>query len=101
MPPVTYQIGIDVGGTFTDFVVGGDDGVYLTKTPSTPGDEAEAILAGLADAATHYERDLGSFLGDTEVVVLGTTVVTNALLEYKGAKVGVITTAGFRDMLEI
>jgi N-methylhydantoinase A len=98
---VTSQIGIDVGGTFTDFVVGNGDVVYLTKTPSTPGNEAEAIFAGLRDAAAHFERDLGTFLGEAEVIVLGTTVVTNALLEYTGAKTGVVTTAGFRDTLDI
>ena len=102
---MSFQIGVDVGGTFTDFVVGRrdatDDGFFLTKTPSTAGDEAPAIIAGLREAASHYERPLEAFLQETEVIVLGTTVVTNALLEYSGARVGVITTAGFRDMLDL
>jgi N-methylhydantoinase A len=102
---VSFQIGIDVGGTFTDFVVGRadstDDGFYLTKTPSTAGDEASAIITGLAEAAAHYDQRLDAFLRATEVIVLGTTVVTNALLQYTGARVGVVTTAGFRDMLDL
>jgi N-methylhydantoinase A len=98
---VAFQIGVDVGGTFTDLVISNDDGLHLGKTPTTPGDEAQGILTGLGDVADHYERPLETFLAESEVIVLGTTIVTNALLEYKGAKVGVITTAGFRDMLDL
>lgn len=98
---MAFQIGVDVGGTFTDLVVSNDDELHLGKTPTTPGDEAQGILTGLGDVADHYERPLETFLGESEVIVLGTTIVTNALLEYKGAKVGVITTAGFRDMLDL
>lgn len=102
---MSFQIGIDVGGTFTDFVVGradgADDGFYLTKTPSTVRDEGVAIIAGLTEAARHYDQPLDAFLRATEVIVLGTTVVTNALLQYTGARVGVVTTAGFRDMLDL
>jgi N-methylhydantoinase A len=98
---VAFQIGVDVGGTFTDLVVSNDDDLHLAKTPTTPGDEAQGILTGLGDVADHYERPLETFLAESEVIVLGTTIVTNALLEYKGAKVGVITTAGFRDMLDL
>lgn len=98
---MTFQVGVDVGGTFTDLVITNGESVYLTKTPSTPQHESEGILTGLHDAARHYSVDLADFLGDVEVIVLGTTLVTNALLEYKGAKIGVVTTAGFRDMLDI
>lgn len=98
---MAFQIGVDVGGTFTDVVVANADGVYLTKAPSTPTDESEGIVTGLAQAAEHHGHELSSFLSDVEVVVLGTTIVTNALLQYSGAQLGVVTTAGFRDMLDI
>jgi N-methylhydantoinase A len=96
-----FQIGVDVGGTFTDLVVANGDGIHLVKTPTTPGDESEGIVDGLRDAATHFGVELATFLGDVEVIVLGTTMVTNALLQYSGATTGLITTKGFRDMLDI
>ena len=99
---MSYQIGIDVGGTFTDLVAAGADGViFKTKSPSTPGAESEGIMATLADAATHYSVELDELLASTEVIVLGTTVVTNTMLEYSGANTGLITTGGFRDVIEL
>src|SRR3954453_15361701 len=97
-----YQIGIDVGGTFTDFVVGDNSGkLFTTKSPSTRGNESEGIMTGLGDVAEHYGHDLEALLAETDLMVLGTTVVTNALLEYKGAKTGLITTGGFRDLIDV
>src|SRR5215207_10101874 len=99
---MAYQVGIDVGGTFTDLVVGdGSGSIFKTKTPSIPGDESAGILTGLTDAAGEYDKDLAGFLGETDVLVLGTTAVTNAMLEYDGANTGLITTGGFRDIIEI
>jgi N-methylhydantoinase A len=99
---MAFQLGIDVGGTFTDLVIGNGSGqVFKTKSPSTPGDESVGILNGLRDAAERYASDLPSFLGDTDVIVLGTTAVTNAMLEYDGANTGLITTGGFRDIIEL
>jgi N-methylhydantoinase A len=98
---VSFQIGIDVGGTFTDLVISRPNGLHLGKTLTTPGDEAKGILNGLADAATAHNITLQEMLSQTEVVVLGTTTVTNALLEYRGVKTGLIVTEGFRDMLEL
>ena len=97
-----YKIGIDVGGTFTDFVVAkpGDTPRYF-KTPSTPADPSQAVMAGLQIAAEAYGQTLHQFLEDTELVIHGTTVATNTLVERKGAKVGLITTQGFRDLLEM
>jgi N-methylhydantoinase A len=87
-------IGVDVGGTFTDLVLfDGATGRFLTaKTPSQRGDEASGFLAGL--------ETLGR-VSDFGAIVHGTTVGTNALLERKGARVGLITTTGFRDVLEM
>ena len=97
-----YRIGIDVGGTFTDFVVasGGEQPRYF-KTPSTPHDPSEGVIDGLGDAAAAFGLNLQEFLDQTELVIHGTTVATNTLVERKGAKVGLITTEGFQDLLEM
>jgi N-methylhydantoinase A len=96
-----YEIGIDVGGTFTDFVVRRDSEVYSGKTFTTPSDEATGILDALALMAEHYGGDVRQLLAATDTFVLGTTVVTNTMLEYSGAKVGMITTKGFRDVIDL
>lgn len=86
------RIGVDAGGTFTDFVVLHDDGRLETfKLRSNPHNPAEVILAGLRKAASGKRVD----------VIHGSTVATNALLERKGAKTAFVTTAGFEDLLEI
>ena len=86
-----YRLGIDIGGTFTDFVAYDESGRALKawKNLSTPQNPIEGILAGLRA----FER-----IGDIETIRLGTTVATNALLEGKGAQVGYLTTSGFRDV---
>jgi len=86
------RAGVDTGGTFTDFVVIDGEGVRILKEPSTPRDPAQAIVSGL--------RALGVW-DRLERLVHGTTVATNAVLERKGARTGLLTTAGFRDVLEI
>lgn len=89
-----WIVGVDVGGTFTDiFAVNEATGQVITaKTPSTPADQSVGFLNGLAAVAPIPEID---------AVVHGTTVGTNALLERKGARTGVIATEGFRDVLEM
>ena len=86
-----YKIGIDVGGTFTDFVVvkQGQAPRYF-KTPSTPNDPSAGVMSGLEDAASAYGLSLQEFLEATELVIHGTTVATNTLVERKGARVGLI-----------
>ena len=97
-----YRIGIDVGGTFTDLVAIDDNGtVTLGKVPSTPEDQSIGVMHGLAQVAASLELELGPFLANTDRIVHGTTVATNALLERKGAKVGLLTTEGHRDVLEM
>ena len=97
-----YKIGIDVGGTFTDFVVVGEgDQPRFFKTQSTPGDPSIGVMAGLQEAAAAYGLSLEQLLGDTDLVIHGSTVATNTLVERKGATVGLITTDGFRDLLEM
>ena len=92
------QIGLDIGGTFTDIVALDRDGrLALTKVPSTPKDLLEGI-----GAATHRILDIaGAKPGDVERFIHGTTVATNAILEQKGAVTAVLTTAGFEDVLEL
>ena len=97
-----YKIGIDVGGTFTDFVVAGESGQpRFFKTATTPHDPSIGVMVGLQDAADAYGMTLAQFLGDTDLVIHGSTVATNTLVERKGATVGLITTDGFRDLLEM
>ena len=88
-------IGVDVGGTFTDILALDEQTgeVRVAKVPSTRGDQSAGFLSGI-QAAT---EDLGA----VSTIIHGTTVATNALLERKGAKAGIITTAGFRDVLEM
>ncbi|EKF17704.1 hydantoinase/oxoprolinase family protein [Nitratireductor pacificus] len=95
-----WNLGIDVGGTFTDIVLSGPDGdLHTTKTPSTK-DQSDGVLAGIGKIAGHAGLTLESLLPEVSIIVHGTTVATNALLEYRGVKVGLITTEGFRDELE-
>jgi N-methylhydantoinase A len=97
-----YRIGIDVGGTFTDLVAVDPSGrATLAKTASTPRDPSEGVLDGLVRLAETLRLPLPRLLAETERIVHGTTVATNALLEQKGAKVGLLTTEGHRDVLEM
>ena len=94
----TYRLGVDIGGTFTDIVFLADDGSVITrKVSSTVDDYARAIVEGVGAVLAET-----GILGDDIAEVLhGTTVASNAILELKGARAGLITTAGFRDVLEI
>ena len=97
-----YRIGIDVGGTFTDLVAVDEQGlVTIAKAASTPADPSIGVMAGLERLAAALGEGLAPMLGATERIVHGTTVATNALLERKGARVGLLTTAGHRDVLEM
>jgi len=97
-----YRIGIDVGGTFTDLVAVDDQGrVSLAKSTSTPADPSIGVMDGLALLAAELSTDVAGMLAATSLIVHGTTVATNALLERKGATVGMLTTAGHRDIIEM
>lgn len=99
---MSYKIGIDVGGTFTDLVAVDDTGrVIHTKTASTPGDQSVGVMDGLTLLAEALDITLAAMLGKTERIIHGTTVATNALLERKGARVGLLTTEGHIDVLEM
>ena len=92
--PEPIRIGIDTGGTFTDFVSAQGSHLTAFKAPSTPHNPAEAILSGIA-------RILADAEAPSFEIVHGTTVPTNALLERKGARTALITTEGFEDVIEI
>ncbi len=98
------KIGIDVGGTFTDFLVAWEDREpEIFKVLSTSDDPSAAVINGLTDIAAQQNPPLGlgDFLSTVETIVHGTTVTTNATLTRNGAKSGLITTAGVRDALEM
>lgn len=99
---MTYAVGTDIGGTFTDCVVVDDDGAITTgKAPSTPPNFAEGFFAAMADAAGKLGLQLGEMLAGSRLVVHATTAATNALVEKRGARVGLITTRGHGEALPI
>ena len=96
---MSYKIGVDVGGTFTDVCMFDQDTgkVFVYKLPSTPADPSEAIGKGVKDILDLYDVSPA----DVSAMVHGTTVATNATLERKGARTAIITTKGFRDLIEL
>src|SRR6266446_7629783 len=97
-----YRIGIDVGGTFTDLVAVDEFGrAILAKVPSTPDDPSIGVLDGLKLLADMLDVELAVLLSQTDRIVHGTTVATNALIQHKGARVGLLTTEGHRDVIEM
>lgn len=99
---MAYKIGIDVGGTFTDFLLAEDDGTaYIYKVLSTPKDPSIATIRGIEEMARDRNLSTDEFLQQVSTIVHGTTVTTNATLTYRGAKTGLLTTEGVRDALEM
>ena len=99
MEQPTYRLGCDIGGTFTDFVlVNNKTGQFFTnKCLTTPLDPSDAIEQGITELA----QSLPDFMDNVEEIIHGTTLVINAIIERKGAKTALITTKGFRDVLEL
>lgn len=96
---MTWTVGVDVGGTFTDFHARDDASgrEVVFKRPSTPDDPGRAILDGLQEMAAAHDAPLAEIAR----VAHGTTVATNALIQRRGAKIAAVATQGFRDLLEI
>jgi N-methylhydantoinase A len=96
---MAYRLGVDVGGTFTDILLIDEDSgeTYRAKTASTPEDQSVGVLRGIERAC----QAAGVRVGDIDEVFHGTTIATNAILEGKGARVGLVTTDGFRQVLQI
>ncbi len=96
------RIGVDIGGTFTDLACVDDDGALQTaKTPSTPDDPSRGVMDGLTLLAETMGLGLSALLGATTLFLHGSTVATNLVVERKGARLGLITTQGFRDVIEL
>jgi N-methylhydantoinase A len=99
---VRCKIGIDVGGTFTDFLVTDPQGgATAYKTPTTPQHPEVGVFHGLEKIAANLGLGLRAFLTQVEAIVHGTTITTNAVLTGEGAKTGFLTTKGFRDILNM
>src|SRR4051794_22280749 len=98
-PLMSWMVGVDVGGTFTDFFAFDDsaDRIVLHKVASTPGNPADAVIAGLRELQSLHGIDLSAVTRLSH----GTTVATNALIQRRGGKVALIVTEGFRDLIEI
>jgi len=96
---MAYRLGVDVGGTFTDILLVNEESgeTYRAKTSSTPEDQSIGVLRGIEQAC----QKAGISLSEVSDVLHGTTVATNAILEGKGARVGLVTTQGFRQVLQI
>lgn len=94
-----FRLGCDIGGTFTDFVLvdSGSGKILTNKCLTTPGDPSEAVEQGIGELLTKTP----GFVPHIEEFIHGTTLVINAIIERKGARTGLITTRGFRDVLEL
>ncbi len=97
---MSFRIGVDIGGTFTDFTVARESGeLLLWKQDSTPDDPGRAVVQGLAAVAEQLDTDVAGLLGETGFFVHGTTVATNMLIQRNGPTIGLLCTEGFRDVL--
>ena len=96
---MAYRLGVDVGGTFTDLLLIDEDtgATYRAKTPSTLADPSVGVLAGLEKVCQTAAVDAGA----VDHLMHGPTVATNALLEGKGARVGLVVTDGYRQVLQV
>ncbi len=100
--PKPIQLAVDVGGTFTDLLAMDASGqVTVFKVPTQVKDPSEGVLNALAGLAQQWGIDVEEVMGRCTRFVHGSTIATNTILEHKGAKVGLVTTRGFRDSLEI
>jgi N-methylhydantoinase A len=97
-----YRIGVDIGGTFTDVVVARDTGdIVRAKGLTTPHDYTEGVSAALANAAERLGVPVTTLLAHSAALINGTTVVTNAIAQQRGRRVGLLTTAGFKQQIYI
>jgi N-methylhydantoinase A len=99
MAEKTYRLGCDIGGTFTDFVLLDDrtGKIRIHKCLTTPSDPSDAVEQGIRE----LEGKAPDFVGSLDEIIHGTTLVINSIIERKGARTGLITTKGFRDVLEL
>lgn len=99
---MSYYIGTDIGGTFTDCVVMDEEGrISISKVPSTPVNFAQGLIDSLVAAADNRGISFEELMGRSRLFVHGCTVATNTLINHSGARVGMITTRGVEDTMEI
>jgi N-methylhydantoinase A len=99
---MSYRIGIDVGGTFTDLVLARRDGsIALAKSATTPDDQSRGVVDGIGLLASAEGLEVSTLLARTSAIVHGTTTADNTMIEMSGAVTGLITTAGHRDEIEL
>ena len=97
-----YKLCVDTGGTFTESIVLDSKGnLREFKTPTTPQDFSEGVINTIREAASYYQISVEDFLKQTDWIVHGTTVSTNALVQRKLPRTALITTKGFRDIIEM
>ena len=97
-----FRLGVDVGGTFTDFLISSaGQSARVYKSSTTPDNPTIGFFNGLEQAAKDQDMELDEFLDHVDSIVHGTTITTNAVLTGNGAKAGFITTKGFRDVLNM
>lgn len=94
-----FRVAVDIGGTFTDIVLQNEEtgNIYVSKVPSTTADQSIGLMQGIQKVC----REVGIDSSQIKTIIHGTTVATNAVLEGKGAKVGLLTTAGFEQILHV
>src|SRR5579862_1503804 len=97
---MNYRVGIDIGGTFTDFALLKGSEIVLHKNLSTPQDRSLGVMSGLEKLAELEGLHITDFLGMCDAIVHATTIADNTLIEMNGALTGLITTEGFRDEME-
>ncbi len=98
----SYLCGLDIGGTFTDCVLIDDEGrLTIAKAPSTPANFADGVIEALSRAAAEIGVELQVLLDSIAVLAHGTTIGTNAVIQRRGAKVGLVTTKGHNDVIHI
>ncbi len=99
---MTYRVGVDVGGTFTDLIcIAADGEVVLDKAPTTLDDQSRGVMTGIGQLAKHFGRSLPEFCAELEIVVHGTTTADNTMIEMNGARTGLLVTEGHRDEIEM
>src|SRR6201991_1699424 len=102
-PQDTLRVAVDIGGTFTDGVatIAPEGRIWVSKSPTTPDDPGEAVSTVIKDLLDQVGNSMGPYTPALTEVVHGTTLITNTLIERKGAKTALVTTKGMRDALDI
>src|SRR5207247_8908672 len=97
-----YRLGIDVGGTFTDFILVRPDGsLALDKAATTPADQSGGVMNGIAQLATREQQPIADFLAAVDTIVHSTTTADDAMMTQSGAVTGLLTSEGHRDEIEL